>query len=210
MTRKRLVAGLALIGVLAVSAAAIAGGGGPKIDPVEATITYTFVEVHYRSCLGPGDEHFTEQRLHVLGTAEGDKRLAGDVEVRLRLLNEDSTGESFQRGRLVIRDPDSGRKKVVARFVDAGVAEIFQGTLVGNVKRGSKDLIANWRTTFHENGAITAQIGGEGSDGRLPAIVMRGRCKGPFDYLEYNIPTPETAAASTRRTPKQWVGWLYR
>ena len=210
MTRKRWVAGLALIGVLAVSAAAIAGGGGPKINPVEATITYTFVEVHYRSCVGPGDEHITEQRLHAFGTAEGDRRLAGDVEVRLRLLNEDSTGESFQRGRLVIRDTDSGRKKVVARFVDAGIAEIFQGMLVGEVKRGSKDLIANWRTTFHNNGAITAEIGGAAADGRLPAIVTRGRCKGPFDYLEYHVPAPETAAAAARQAPKQRVGWLYR
>jgi hypothetical protein len=210
MTRKRLVAGLALIGVLAVSAAAIAGGGGPKIDPVEATITYTFLELDYRSCVGPGDELIQEQRIRAYGTAEGDRRLAGDVEVTLRLLNENSTGESFQEGRLVVRDPASGRKKVVARFTDAGVAEIFQGMLVGKVKRGSKALIANWRTTFHPNGAITAQIGGVSEDGRLPAIVTRGRCKGPFDHLEYHIPAPETAATSTRRTPTQRIGWLYR
>jgi len=46
-------------------------------------------------------------------------------DLSLSLLNENSTGESFQTGRLVIRDPDSGRKKVIARFTDAGVAEIF-------------------------------------------------------------------------------------
>ncbi len=210
MTGKRLVAGLALIGILAVSAAAIAGGRGPKIDPVEATITYTFIEVDYRSCVGPGDESFTEQRVRAVGTAEGDRRLAGDVEVRLRLLNENSTGESFQKGKLVVRDPESGRKKVVARFMDAGVAEIFQGMLVGDVKRGSKDLIANWRTTFHPNGAITSQIGGAAADERLPTIVTRGRCKGPFDHLEYNIPSPETAVATARRAPKQRAGWLHR
>src|SRR5512134_1081542 len=210
MSRKRWMGAVALVAVLGVSAAAIAAGGGPKIDPVEATITFTFAEVDYRGCEGRGDETFTEQRVHVIGTAEGDPRLAGAVEVRLRLLNEDSTGESFQKGKLVVRDPDTGRKKVVARFTDAGVAEIFQGMVEGKVNRGGKDLIANWRTTFHPNGAITAQIGGAAADGRLPAVVTKGRCKGPFDHLEYEIPPPETTVATARRTAKQRVGWLYR
>jgi hypothetical protein len=198
------------IAVLAVSAVAIAGRGGPKIDQVEATITYTFVELDHRSCEGPGDETFGEQRVRATGFVEGDPTLAGDVEVTLKLLNEDSTGESFQEGRLVIRDPETGRKKAVARFTDAGVAEIFQGTLVGEVKRGSKALIANWRTTFHANGAITAQIGGTAGDGRLPAIVATGRCRGPFDHLEFDIPPPEPSLAAARRASTQRVGWLYR
>jgi hypothetical protein len=209
MTRKRLFGGVALVAVLAVSAVAIAGTEGPKANQVEATIVYTFVEVSYRSCMGPGDQPFTEQRLHVVGTAEGDPRLTGDVEVRLRLLNEDRTGESFQKGRLVIRDPDTGRRKVGARFTDAGVAEIFQGVLVGTVNQGSKNLIANWRTTFHPNGAITAEIGGRAADRRLPAIVIRGRCTGPWEYLEYNIPAPESASTA-QRAAGQRVGWLYR
>ena len=208
MSRKRWIGGLALMVVLGASAAAIASGGGPKIDQVQATITYTFVELEQRSC-GPEGE-FTEQRVRGLGTAEGDARLTGDVEVRLKLLNEGATGESFQKGKLIIRDPETGRKKVVARFVDAGVAEIFQGVLVGTVRRGSKDLIANWRTTFHANGAITAEIGGEAADGRLPAIVTRGGCKGPFESSELEIPPPDEEATAARRAPSQRVGWRYR
>jgi hypothetical protein len=209
MTRKRLFGGVALVAVLAVSAVAIAGGSGPKVSPVEATIVYTFAELEMRFCEGPGGEVFTEQRVRAFGTAEGDPRLAGDVEVRLRLLNEDSTGESFQRGTLAIRDSDTGRRKVVARFTDAGVAEIFQGVLVGQVKSGAKTLIANWRTTFHPNGAITAEIGGEAADGRLPAIVVKGRCSGPFESSEVELPPPPEDLAG-RRAVGSRVGWLNR
>jgi hypothetical protein len=209
MTRKRLFGGLALIVLFVVSAVAIAGGEGPKIKQVQASIVYTSAEGETRFCEGPGGETFAEQRVRAFGTAEGSPALSGDVEVSLKLLNEESTGESFQEGRLVIRDPNTGRRKIVARFTDAGVAEIFQGTLVGKVKRGSKLLIANWRTTFHPNGAITAQIGGEAGDGRLPAIVAHGRCKGPFESFEIELPSPEEDLAG-RRAAGQRVGWLNR
>jgi hypothetical protein len=210
MTRKRLFCGLALIGVLAVSAAAIAGGGGPRIDTIEASIVYTSAEIKMRVCEGKDGEVFTEQRVRAFGEAEGDPRLTGDVVATLKLLNEDSTGESYQRGRLVIRDSDSGRKKAVARFTDAGVAEIFQGVLVGELKRGSKLLIANWRTTFHPNGAISQQIGGEAGDGRLPAIVAKGRCTGPFErsFIEFP-PVPDDLSTTSRAAAKR-VGWLNR
>jgi hypothetical protein len=209
MTRKWLFGGMALIAVLVASAVAIAGDEGPKIDQVEASIVYTFVEGEERICEGPGDEEFVEQRVRVLGTATGSPVLTGDVELSLKLLNENSTGEAFQEGTFVIRDSDTGRKKVVAHFTDAGVAEIFQGTLVGTVKRGAKRLIANWRTTFHPNGAVTAQIGGEAGDGRLPAIVAKGRCKGPFERVEFEIPPPEEDIAA-RRAAGARVGWLNR
>jgi hypothetical protein len=209
MTRKRLFCGLALIGVLVVSAAAIAGGGGPRIDTVEASIVYTSAEIKMRGCEGKDGEFFTEQRVRAFGEVEGDPRLTGDVVTTLKLLNEDSTGESYQQGRIVIRDSDSGRKKAVARFSDAGDAEIFQGVLVGELKRGSKLLIANWRTTFHPNGAITQQIGGEAADGRLPAIVAKGRCMGPFERFFFEIPPPDDLSTTSRAAGKR-VGWLNR
>jgi hypothetical protein len=210
MTRKRLICGLVLMGVLAVSAAAIAGGGGPRIDTVEASIVYTSAEIKQRACEGKDGEVYTEQRVRAFGEAEGDPRLTGEVVVTLKLLNEDSTGESYQQGRLVIRDPDSGRRNAVARFTDAGVAEIFQGVLVGELKRGSRALIANWRTTFHPNGAISAQIGGEAGDGRLPAIVAQGRCKGPFEESFIELPPVQDELSTTSRTAGKRVGWLDR
>jgi hypothetical protein len=183
---------------------AIAASGGPRAEQVEATITYTHAQIAQRFCEGPEGE-FAEQRVVAFGTATGDPRLSGDVVIRLRLLNESATGESFQRGKLVIRDSDTGRKKVVARFADGGVAEIFQGSLAGTVRPGGWSLFANWRTTFHANGAITAQIGGEAADGRLPAVVIKGRCTGPFERFEVDLPAPEDAAAA--RSASERVGW---
>ena len=71
MTRKRLFGGLALIVLFVVSAVAIAAGGGPKVSPVEASIIFTYAEGDTRSCEGPEGETFGDQRVRVLGTAEG-------------------------------------------------------------------------------------------------------------------------------------------
>jgi len=207
MRRKLWVGGLVLAVVLGATAVAIAAGGGPRIDQVEATIAYTHVKVDERVCEGP-EGVFAEQRVVATGTATGDPRLSGDVVLRIRILNEFDTGESFQRGKLVIRNPDTGRKKVVARVTDAGAAEIFQGSLAGTVRPGG-ELFANWRTIFHPNGAITAQIGGVAADGRLPAVVVKGRCKGPFASFEADLPLPEEDAAP-QRAAAQRVGWGHR
>ena len=207
--KNRWVGGLALAVVLGATAAAIAAGRGPRIDQVEASITYTHVQVAQRICEGPEGE-FGQQRVVVSGTAAGDSRLSGDAVLFVWLLNEIATGESFQRGTLVIRDPNTGRKKVVARVRDAGVAEIFQGHLAGSVRPGGWRLFfANWRTTFHANGAVTSHIGGDAADGRLPAVVVKGRCTGPFTRFEFDLPAPEDAAAA-RTASVQRVGWLRR
>jgi hypothetical protein len=208
-------AALALSAVVGVSAAAIAGNGRPPhvgpphIEQIEAEITYRHVTGKQRFCEGPEGE-FVQQRLRVTGTSTGDPRLTGKVTLQLKgLLNEVATGESFQRGTLVIRNPVTGRKKAVARVVDAGIEEIFQGTLVGSVRNGNRMLIANWRTTFHENGAVTAQIGGVAPDRRLPAVVVRGRCTGSFERFDADIPPPAGVAAAGRGA-KPRVGWLGR
>ena len=186
--KRRVAAVLALLTVVGVGAAAIAGNGArPQIEQVEASITFTRAVVKERVCEGRGGE-FAEQRVRATGTATGDPRLSGNVFLNVRrLLAEIESGDGFQRGTLVIRR--SGRTKLHARFNDAGIAEIFQGSLVGNVRRHGT-LHANWRTTFHENGAVTAQIGGEAADGRLPAVVHRGRCRGPFETFEIDVPPP--------------------
>ena len=71
-------------------------------------------------------------------------------------------------------------------------------------------MIANWRTTFHPNGAVTAEIGGEAGDARLPAIVTRGGCKGPFERSVLEVPPPEDAAAANQRASTDRVGLRYR
>jgi hypothetical protein len=142
----------------------------------------------------------------VTGTSEGD--LAGEVTVRLELLIELETGDGFERGRLVIREPGSGRKVVDARFENGDIDEISQGSLFGRVRADGQDadddggggsrLFANWRITFHENGAVTAQIGGEAADGRLPAVVVGGKCTGPFESGEADLPPPGAAVTAAK------------
>ena len=205
LRRKRVIAAtaalVALVALVGGSTVAIAGDDGqPRTDRVEAAITFTHVKFRERVCEGVGGL-YVEQRVSVTGTSVGD--LAGEVTVRLELLIELDTGDGFEAGTLVIRDPASGRKVVDARFDNGDIDEISQGSLLGRVRDGGSDddedggkLFANWRITFHENGAVTAQIGGVAADGRLPAVVVGGQCSGPFESGEADLPPPGVATTT--------------
>lgn len=216
-------AGLALFAVLVLSAAALAqSGGAPRVDRVEATVIFTHVSTKTRVCEGQ-DGEYAEQRVRATGTATGAARLSGNLTFDLELLVELATGDGFEQGKVVIRDPATGKRKVVANEVDAGVDEISQGMLFGRIHGGQGDdadddddggggrgerLFANWRITFHENGAVTAQIGGEAADGRLPAVAVSGRCTGPFESAEFDLPPPPAATATATRSSGRRIGWL--
>ena len=223
MRRSRLgAAGLALFAVLVVSAAALAqSGGAPRVDRVEATVIFTHASTKTRVCEGQ-DGLYLEQRVRATGTATGDARLTGNLTFDIELLVELATGDGFQQGKVVIRDPTTGQRKVVANEVDAGREEISQGMLFGRIHGGgqgdgaddddddggrSERLFANWRLTFHQNGAVTAQIGGEAADGRLPAVAVSGRCRGPFESGEFDLPPPEATATATLSSGRR-IGWL--
>ncbi len=109
-----------------------------------------------------------------------------------------------------MRDPQTGATKRHARFDNADIDEISQGTLVGHVRVPATEdaaraagtggasraaLFANWRITFQENGAVSAQIGGVAPDGRLPATIVRGACRGPFETSDSDLPAPTSQAA---------------
>jgi hypothetical protein len=223
MRRSRLgTAGLALLAVLVVSAAALAqSGGAPRVDRVEATVIFTHASTKTRVCDGQ-DGQYAEQRVRATGTVTGDARLSGNLTFDLELL-VGPTGDGFQQGKVVIRDPATGRRKVVANEVDAGRDELNQGMLFGRTLGGgegddadddddggsgrSERLFANWRLTFHENGAVTAQIGSETADGRLPAVTVSGRCTGPFESAEVDLPPPPATATATL-SPGRRIGWL--
>jgi hypothetical protein len=223
MRRSRLAAaGVVLFAVLVVSAAALAqGGGAPRVDRVEATVIFTHASTKTRVCEGQ-EGLYAEQRVRATGTATGDARLTGDLTFDLELLVELATGDGFQQGKVVIRDAATGQRKVVANEVDAGVDEITQGMLFGRIHGGgraddadedddgggrSERLFANWRQTFHANGAVTAQIGGEAADGRLPAVAVSGRCSGPFESGEFDLPPPPATATATLSSGGR-IGWL--
>lgn len=222
MRRSRLgAAGLALFAVLVVSAAALAAGGeGPRVDRVEATVIFTHASTKTRVCEGQ-DGLYVEQRVRATGTATGDARLTGNLTFDLEVLVEVATGDGFQQGRVVIRDPATGERKVVANEVDAGREEINQGMLFGTIRGGREGddgdddddegrgeaLFANWRLIFHPNGAVTAQIGGEATDGRLPAVAVSGRCTGRFESAEFDLPPPEATATGNLSSGRR-IGWL--
>lgn len=209
LRRKRVAAATAaLVALLGASTVAIAGDDErPRTDRVEAAITFTHAKFRERVCEGL-EGPYVEQRVTATGTSTGD--LAGEVTVRLELLIELATGDGFEAGTLVVRDPVSGHKVVDARFDNADIDEISQGSLLGRVRnRGSDDedggrLFANWRVTFHENGAVTGQIGGVAADGRLPTLVVGGECTGPFQSGEGDIPPPGVAAATVSGSYGRW------
>ena len=200
---------LASLGVLGGGTAAIAGVfDEPRVDQVEAGIVYTHASVDYRLCQGPQGP-FRGGLVHVVGQSTGDASLTGDVTADLHYLWHDVTGEGYQRGTMVFRDPGTGRTTARADFVDAGMADIFQGTLVGSVKETGRMLVANWRTTWHENGAVTAEIGGEAADARLPAVTIGGSCTGPYTHMEEDFPPPDEPVAGAGQ-PSDGGGWSGR
>ena len=96
-----------------------------------------------------------------------------------------------------ILDPPTRALKAQGSVVNAYAPGIAQGVIAGSTRssanaRGQRPrLVAGFRVTFHDDGSITAQIGGELADTRLPAIQMSGRCTGPFEPFEADIPAPD-------------------
>jgi hypothetical protein len=200
--RRRLLIGLALGAlVFGVSAVAIAAKDNrPQTDPVEATHTFRHIEGKFRLCEGQ-DGPYIDQRITGTGTSTGDPRLTGDLEVigHRDITNLEKFFGTFE-GRLLIRDPATGRKKVDADFQGAVAQDISQGFVHGKVldegvgpdeeTLGAGELFANYRVTFHSSGAITAQLGGTTTDTRLPAVIQSGHCTGPWEQFEFDLPPP--------------------
>jgi hypothetical protein len=195
--RKRTAAVAAvLLPLLGATAAAIAQTNGePKIESVEASIVWTHISGAFRVCENSAGVEFVEEKNLVLtGVSTGHPRLSGVAIARTpRLFYELETNAGWDQGTLRIRDPNTNRVKVKARFFESSIAEIFVGSLVGRV-RGYGTLVAIWRTTGQENGALTSQIGGEAPDGRMPAVIASGRCTGPFQAYDADIPAPGARA----------------
>jgi hypothetical protein len=209
-------AGMVALGVLGVVAAAVAAGGRqPDADSVTATVVFSHVEGKTRSCEGV-DGEYAEQFVTVTGTSTGDPRLSGKVTFSVRVIVNVENGVGTESGTIRIQDAQTGRTKVKAQAKDAGVAEIWQGLVAGQVRdggsgdeetRGAGAIHGNYRITFMPNGAVTMQIGGEAADGRIPGVVFSGKCKGRFERFESDIPPPAIASARTGATGAK-VGWL--
>jgi hypothetical protein len=111
------------------------------------------------------------------------------------------------QGRIVIREPATGRKKADGQLDGTGPLDFVQGVIAGRVHdqgggaeetSGDGLLIANWRLVYGSTG-ITMQLGGEATDGRLPASISSGECRGKWQEIDEPIgPPPATAATSAK------------
>jgi hypothetical protein len=216
MSRRRLgLAGLVALGALGVIAAAVAAGGRqPDTDSVLANVVFTHVEGKTRLCEGV-DGEYAEQVVTVTGTSTGDPRLSGKVTFSVDVLINVENGVGFEDGSIRIQEARTGRTKLKARAQDAGVAEIWEGLLAGQVRdrgsggeesTGSGQIHANYRITAFPNGAVTMRIGGVNADGRNPGVIFEGRCRGKFERFEADIPPPAATTARTRAAAPK-VGW---
>ncbi len=213
---RRSLAGMVALGLLGVVAAGVAASGRqPDTDSVMATVVFSHVEGKTRSCEGV-DGEYAEQIVTVTGTSTGDPRLSGKVTFSVRVIVSVENGVGTESGTIRIQDAQSGRTKVKAQAKDAGVAEIWQGLLAGQVRDGGSggeettgtgQIHGNYRITFLPNGAVVMQIGGESADGRNPGVIFSGQCKGKYERFESDIPPPATTSARTRAAAPK-VGWL--
>lgn len=193
-------------GLVAAAVAVATGGGGPQVDQPTAAITFTNAKVKFRNCEGQ-DGFYSENKFELTGASTGDSRLAGAVTVELSELVNIDQEAGPQEGRIQIKDATSGSEKLEGKFNSAGPLNFTQGVIVGRVRdqgsgpgeeqQGDGSLIANWRILYGSNGSISAQIGGEAADTRLPTALWSGSCKGKFETLEFDLPAPDAVSVQS-------------
>src|SRR4051794_11309320 len=133
-TRRRTAAIVVGVG-LAGSAVALAVAPSVSQEEVSTTITFTHAKGYDRFC-GSEEEGETglDEHAIVYGTATGDPRLSGDVEMHVRLLQDYSGSAGTQVGTLRIRNAQTGRWSAQGRFAIAGDDPVMSGGFVGTVR----------------------------------------------------------------------------
>lgn len=200
---------VALLGVavLAVAAVAVASGDNrPQADAVTADIVFTHLKGKFRQCEGQ-DGMYSENRITFTGTSTGDPRLSGDVEMEFHELVNFTQEVGPMAGRIVIRDPATGQKKVNGTIDGTGPLDMVQGVIVARAQdegggseetTGSGDLYANFRLNYSDAG-VAMEIGGETADTRLPASISSGECRTKYEEVDEPIgPAPATAKTANR------------
>lgn len=177
---------LATAGTTVVSA-----GGARATDEVIATLDFKRVEGGARFCEGH-DGTYDQERGAAHGTSSGDPRLSGRMVLDFVSLDRltDAGHLGTLTGRLRVFDPGTGRKKVDARVDVVQHYGEQVGILVGEVDGGSV-IVGNVRIGFVEQDGqfdIVGQIGGETDRPNMPAVIQSGRCSGPFEPYEFDLP----------------------
>ena len=184
---------IALIGTGSVGAAVADGGNRPHTDPIAGDFTFDTVDRKQRTCLGQ-DGPYAEIVLRQAGTAAGDARVTGDIELTSHLLVNLATGFGTSEGRFEVRDAATGRKKAAGEFLGvvtpaSPTASALHGQLVGLIfhegtgpeeQVGRGRVVANFDAEFDNvtlNG--TGSFGGAGAP-LNPALIQGGHCTGRF------------------------------
>ena len=181
--------------------------GEPRADDVQAVVGLTHLHGLLRTCTA-ADGEYIEDFFTLTGTSVGgtatDDRLTGDIELRVHDLFNNTKQVGSQTGTMVIRahrDRGKGPVKAEGSYGAWGPADIAQGSIVGRTfgKGGTDRLYANMRITYHDPLHIAVKIGGETTDNRLPAGVIRGSCSGPFEVVDVEL-VPVTAKTAVVRS----------
>lgn len=146
--RHRLVylAGMLLVGLTAAGIAVAASRSG-EVTAVSGDISAQLVGMpDVRPCGAPED-NTARVKSEFKGTiTSGDARLAGDLKARTVLVIDNDTGDGIVRAHLKVRDPATGRLKLIGRTVAAttGLTDFrVQGVLEARVIPGGGELVAN-------------------------------------------------------------------
>jgi hypothetical protein len=180
--------------------------GPPRTDPVRARVLLTESTAKARTCQGQ-DGLYAEVLSDVKGRSNGDPRLSGAVEAKVRDFFNVNTRYGTLRAELVIRDARTGREKVEAKATgvdypvggDDETAGFIRGEANGVPARNlpGGELFANFRLAFTEDGALV-QVGGAWTNNLIPAVIQRGRCTGPFE------PVPPAASTLASDAVSRW------
>jgi hypothetical protein len=152
---------------------AVAGIQSSETTPVTASFQASLVQQEERVC----DSSHSEFRVMFEGSqTSSDPRLSGDLEARVRSVINTQTGWGRTAGKVMLREPGSGRPKFHGRVV--GVLEPDGGTegfLAGRtIARPKVALLANFNLQQNQQtGAITGEFGTDTQTGSSqdPAIV---------------------------------------
>lgn len=162
MRRAAYLSVLVLFGLVAAGLAVAASRSG-EVNAVSGDVSAQLVGTpDIRQC-GPPEDNVERVRATFEGTvSSSDARLNGDAWARTTLVIDNDTGAGTLRGRLKIRDPASGRLKVIGRLTGA-TTELtdfrVQGLIDARLVPGAGELVANFTITQNADLSVTGEFG---------------------------------------------------
>lgn len=185
---------ISILAVAAFSAASVAVAGqrhAPKVDPVLGTFSFASAHEKQRVCAGE-DGPYIEIRAHHVGEQEGDARLSGDIELEAHNLVNLVTGLGTSEGTFTVRDPATNALKVKGEYHGIFTeGSKFHGLAFGTVRgpEGKSEVIDLFKADVNlATGVVSGQFGGEADDRRIPAVIHRGDCSGPWTKIVNGSP----------------------